>query len=151
MKILFLDSPNEGYSIRSDGVVFGISGKPLKQRKSKCGYYRVRLRKGWENVHRLLAIYFLDNPQNLETVNHKDSNKENNSLSNLEWISRKDNLYHAMDNHLHNWGRTKVKDSLGMIYNSQAEAARSLGCCQGNIKRAINTGGTYYNRKWSYI
>lgn len=45
-------------------------------------------------VHRLVALTFLDNPFNLPQVNHKDKNKLNNSVSNLEWISIKDNMIH---------------------------------------------------------
>lgn len=46
-------------------------------------------------VHRLVATAFLPNPDGLETVNHKDFNKENNSVENLEWSSRKQNMQHA--------------------------------------------------------
>lgn len=144
MKILLLD-----IDVSESGVILGKRGCPLKQRVHN-GYYKVRLKQGWYPVHRLLALAFIPNPDNLETVNHKDGNKLNNSLDNLEWVSRKDNLLHAMDNNLHNWGRTKIKDSFGVCYASQADAAKLVGCSQGNINRAIKTGGYYYNRKWSY-
>lgn len=143
MKILLLD-------IEKDGTILGLRGKPLKN-KIHNGYTKVRLKSGWTPVHRLLALKYIPNPNNLETVNHKDGNKLNNDLSNLEWVSRKNNLYHAMDNNLHNWGRTKIRDSLGNEYISQAEAARLLNGCQPNINRAINTGGSYLGRKWSYV
>lgn len=48
-------------------------------------------------VHRLVAETFLSNPDNLPTVNHKDGNKQNNLLSNLEWASYADNQQHAHD------------------------------------------------------
>ncbi len=140
----------DGFLISEDGLVIGRSGKPLKAKISADGYLRVRLQDNWKNLHRLLAEAFIPNPTNLETVNHKDGNKLNNNLQNLEWVSRQDNLYHAMDHYLHAWGRTKIKDSYGNIYKSQAEAARIIGGCQGNIKRAIDTGGHYYHRRWSY-
>lgn len=47
-------------------------------------------------VHRLVAATFLENPNNLLEVNHKDGNKENNAVSNLEWCSRRDNAIHAI-------------------------------------------------------
>jgi hypothetical protein len=47
------------------------------------------------SVHRLVALAFLENPLNLECVNHKDGNKLNNDISNLEWISIADNTRHA--------------------------------------------------------
>ena len=47
------------------------------------------------DVHRLVALAFIDNPANLEQVNHIDGNKFNNSYLNLEWVSRSDNMKHA--------------------------------------------------------
>lgn len=136
--------------ILSDGTVLGNRGKPLKP-KLHQGYIKVRLEKGWVNLHRLLAQEYIPNPNNYETVNHKDGDKLNNSLDNLEWVSRQDNLYHAMDMGLHNWGRTKVVNDIGQIFDSQAEAARMLKVSQGNINRSIKNGcrcGGYY---WRYV
>jgi len=48
-----------------------------------------------KKVHRLVAEAFIDNPSNLETVNHKDYNGFNNHFSNLEWMSLKDNILHG--------------------------------------------------------
>lgn len=46
-------------------------------------------------IHRLVAQYFIPNPNNLKTVNHKDGNKLNNNVENLEWMSQKDNTIHS--------------------------------------------------------
>lgn len=55
------------------------------------GIYRLR-------IHRLVAMAFIPNPENLEVVNHKDLNKSNNHVSNLEWCTYEDNTrhYHRM-------------------------------------------------------
>ena len=53
-------------------------------------------------VHRVVAQNFLSNIKNLPCVNHKDGNKSNNRVENLEWISYSDNLKHAIDNKLNN-------------------------------------------------
>lgn len=62
----------------------------------KKGYLTVGL---WKNgkaktrsIHRLVAIAFIPNPNNLDTVNHKDFNRHNNNVENLEWMSLSDNL-----------------------------------------------------------
>ena len=66
------------------------------------GYLRVRL---WKNkkvrtigVHRLVAIVFLPNPNNKPQVNHKDGNKKNNHVENLEWVTASENTQHSYNN-----------------------------------------------------
>lgn len=76
--------------------------KILKPQKYSCGYFLVKLCK--EGVvkqcliHRLVAEAFIPNPNNLDTVNHKDEVKTNNVVSNLEWMSMKDNLNYGTRN-----------------------------------------------------
>lgn len=143
MKILLLD-------IEEDGTVYGARGKPLKH-KLHYGYYKVRLKDGWYPVHRLLAMKFIPQPEGKTQVNHKDGNKLNNSLDNLEWVTQAENLHHAMDTGLHAWGRSAVKTDTGKVFASQAEAARELGTSQGNICRAIKTKGKCAGYYWETV
>ena len=74
--------------------------RALKWRITPDGYAAVVLADGprpvWNvSVHRLVALTFLPNPNNLAQVNHKDSNKLNNHVSNLEWVSHADNMKHS--------------------------------------------------------
>lgn len=76
---------------------------PIKRKiqKLKIGYLAVDLNvnggKEKKFVHRLIAEAFLPNPENKQTVNHKDGNKLNNDISNLEWVTYSENNKHATD------------------------------------------------------
>lgn len=75
----------------------------LSQYKRKDGYRSVNLSKNnlkrTRTVHRLVATAFLPNPDNLEMVNHKDENRENNTVENLEWCTRAYNQNYSIDLH----------------------------------------------------
>ena len=81
-----------------------VEPKELKYRLTKKGYCRVYMRRESTNkredlyVHRIIASIFIPNPLNLPEVNHIDNNRTNNSVDNLEWITRKDNLAYAFSN-----------------------------------------------------
>lgn len=80
--------------------------KILKTQIDNNGYHRIRVTieriKMSYKVHREVAKAFIDNPNNLPQVNHKDGNKSNNSVSNLEWVTNQENAHHAIENGL--WG-----------------------------------------------
>ena len=71
------------------------SGKIIKAWIQNTGYYTVAFGTKKYSVHRLVAEAFISNPFKLEQVNHKDGNKLNNNVDNLEWISQKNNIRHA--------------------------------------------------------
>jgi hypothetical protein len=78
-----------------------IKGKLLKPIKNPHGYFHVSLKNGDKKVtakiHRLVADYFLIKPCETLEVNHKDGNKENNNVTNLEWVTRKRNEEHCYE------------------------------------------------------
>ena len=93
------------YYIYDNGDVLNIStNKILKGSIGENGYKYYRLSKDNNKTmfyaHRLVAEHFLENPNSLPVVNHKDGNKLNNQLSNLEWVSYSENTKHAHDNNL---------------------------------------------------
>lgn len=65
------------------------------------GYFIVSLRKLGNRrnhyIHRLVAQHFIDNPNNLNVVNHKDYDKMNNTVSNLEWVTQKQNVQYSVE------------------------------------------------------
>lgn len=91
------------YLISECGMIFKkSSGDRVKEHVSSGGYPRVNLSKRGKGktpmVHRLLAQTFIWNKDNKPCVNHKDGNKLNYKLENLEWCTHKENSIHAVKN-----------------------------------------------------
>lgn len=143
--------------------------KLLKQSKIKFGYLLVGLRKKnekqkWILVHRLVALMFIKNPDNLPCINHKDENKTNNRLENLEFCSiAYNNVYgnggKIRKEHIAKLNAKKRKQvyqyttdgKLVDVYSSQSEAGRKTGNNQSNIGACCR--GEITNLKgfiWSY-
>lgn len=90
---------NYNYEINEQGIVKNIrTGKIRNSFKRRDGYIGIQLYIGKVvnfQLHRLLAEVFISNPENKKYVNHKDSNRSNNSLDNLEWVTLKENVIHG--------------------------------------------------------
>ena len=103
------------YEITSDGRVFNFKkSKYLKPGLNNTGYLSVKLSMGGKQkthaIHRLVAIHFLNKPYLKNTVNHKNSIKTDNRVENLEWVTTKENIRHAIYNGLNKPGEyTKIK------------------------------------------
>lgn len=84
---------------RTDGKNWTVREKFLKESTTKAGYKYVGLNNGRTCkrffVHKLIAISFLENTKKLKEVNHKDLNRQNNALSNLEWVTTRENVSHS--------------------------------------------------------
>ena len=104
-------------------------GRIISVSKSKKGYLQVSLSKNGKRfhtgVHRIMAISFIDNPENKPQVNHIDGNKENNLLSNLEWVTNSENQIHAINGGLcsHNRGENH---HMSIFSNGQIKVMRLL-------------------------
>ena len=138
-----------------------VSSKKERILKSDRGgdyYNRVFLRKDKKTktyrVHRLMAQTFLPNPENKPMVNHKDGNKLNNSLDNLEWCSSLENVRHARKSGLCDNSGKKHFNFKGIIksINNLGEVVRvfcgrkdieSAGYCNSCIYKIVNTGKPY--------
>ena len=118
--------------------------KIMKTRNDGRGYLQVQFYKDGISkkmkVHRLVADAFIPNPNNLETVNHKDEDKTNNTVSNLEWMSREDNNIYSKARQVQMLN--KQTGELLAIFPSTHEAERVTGiyhshiskCCNGKLK-----------------
>ena len=93
------------YFINQQGEVKNCKGRTILPHKHNLGYLRVGLKREAgrqlkKYVHVLVALTFIENPNNLPQVNHKDGNKKNNCVENLEWVSQSENIIHAIKNGL---------------------------------------------------
>ena len=89
------------YLCNEKGEIYSLlSAKIMKTHGDKDGYQQLRMtvekgRAVTVKAHRLIAQTFLPNPENKPFVNHKNGNKEDNAISNLEWCTAKENNVHA--------------------------------------------------------
>lgn len=123
---------------RSDGKTYLKKGKQLKSFVTNKGYEYVMLndfnsKQHLKTVHRLVAQAFVDNPDNLAVVNHKDENKLNNAATNLEWCTQSYNMtYNQVNQRISNklkgrqaYNAVRVIDeSTGVIYSSKQQCAK---------------------------
>ena len=136
----------------------------LKQINASTGYLRTSLTKNGESkdvyIHRLVAEHFLPDWDPQLVVNHKDENKQNNHVSNLEMMTLGKNVAYSAALHKDTWGKSpkgvcrKVRCiETGIVYNSLTEAAKALGinytnsiikCCKGKCKIA-------HGFHWEYV
>lgn len=140
--------------------------KLLTKIVSYKGYLRVRLPDGLKYVHRLVAQAFIPNPNNLPQVNHKNEDKTDNRVTNLEWCSLLYNIKYGTGIERRSYKRTLLRNGTSSIpvvqfdlqgnyiaeYLSAKEATRHLSlksssnitkCCKNQRKSA-------YNFKWKY-
>lgn len=141
-----------GYYISDDGHVKNIKGHILSNiNRREGGYLCVNIRGKLKSIHRLVAETFIPNPLNYEVVNHKDGNKHNNDVSNLEWCSRSYNQRHAFETGLQHARKgfenicskhVLMIDKLGVVrkaFGSIQEAANFVGLkCYSNISRCCS-------------
>ena len=150
------------YAVTSCGKVYSYKSKKfLKPVKNSAGYSTVCLYKDGEKefykIHRLVAEAYLPNPNNLPYVNHKDENKENNALQNLEWCDGSYNINYGSRNERAGKAISKALSipvfcvELNKTFNGASAAGRELNLNQSNItqccKGTRKTCGGYH---WKY-
>ncbi len=150
------------------GFSYIKKGQIIKQITDKSGYMKVLLYDKNSNrknafVHKLVAIEFVDNTDNLPQINHKDENKSNNCVSNLEWCTAKYNTNYGTcikrrsEKQIYNNNRVKAVAKIGdngeiiEEYISMRNAARVNKLPQSNIFKSCNNNIKCGGYLWRYI
>jgi hypothetical protein len=106
------------------------------------GYIRIYIHKKTFALHRIVAITFFENPEKKEQVNHKDGNKLNNKVENLEFVTNKENQIHKFQNGLgNNYTRKVLQYDLNWVfikeYNSIVLASKEMNISKGTIQGVL--------------
>lgn len=137
-------------------------GKVLSLQNRQNGYFCVCLCKNGvskrENVHRIVAEAFLPHSDSNNVVNHKDENKHNNKVTNLEWTTQKYNLEYRDGIYKRAKSRSGFKNVLQIqngrvvgIYHTLHEAARAVNGWPQNIWHCVHSKAlTAYGYEWRY-
>ena len=140
-------------------------GKLLNGEIKKDGYCRVQLSDAKTNktdrvyLHRLVASAFIDNPLNKPCINHKDGNKLNNSVDNLEWVTHQENNIHEYETGLCKGPRGElcgthkltekqvltIRNCISENILTRNELAKMFGVCRGTIT------SVYLRTNWKHI
>lgn len=97
---------NNMWVVYSNGLVFDLCGNNIHGDINRYGYQIIRRtnKDGSHyriSLHRLVALCYIPNPYNKPQINHKDGNKLNNDISNLEWCTASENIIHSYNSKLH--------------------------------------------------
>ena len=144
MKKIIIDNIETDYEINELGEIYSYkTNKILSGSILNTGYRMVHLtingQKKSYAVHRLVAEAFIPNPENLPVVHHKDGNKLNNNVENLEWVSQSQNRIHAIQTKTSNLAIGK-RQKLNII--DESAWIRYL-----NTNYLVSINGEVYNEK----
>jgi hypothetical protein len=143
------------YTIYSDGKVYSNKTKKFIKPHIENGYYRIGLyidgKPKTYKLHRLIGECFIEKPEGKNQINHKDCNKLNNDVSNLEWCNNSENQLHAYQNGLNVSIHKKLVLDLetGVYYDSATELANLIGMNRVTLIGRLN-GNRHELKRYKY-
>jgi hypothetical protein len=143
------------YTIYSDGKVYSNKSKKFIKPHIENGYYRIGLyidgKPKTYKLHRLIGECFIEKPDGKNQINHKDCNKLNNDVSNLEWCNNSENQLHAYQNGLNVSIHKKLVLDLetGVYYDSATELANIIGMNRVTLIGRLN-GNRHELKRYKY-
>lgn len=155
------------YQVSNLGRVKNNKGLILKPRLYKDGYFDIKLSKNGKNktkrINRLVALAFIPNHNNYPMVNHKDEDRLNNRVNNLEWCTNKYNINYGNRSERASKTLSSVMSKPIIMYNKQGNKLREFGGIKdankylGKYKYNSNISAcltgrnkTAYGYKWKY-
>lgn len=159
----------DNYVLSKCGKVYSLKTNKLRKFNINNKGYKMlsikdRTNKIYKNisVHRFMAMTFLKNENNYKVVNHKDGDKNNNNISNLEWCTQKENINHSWANGMSKYSKKNrkyipvyciVKESGERLeFESVREAARKMNVNQSNLLKLLKGEvGKCGNYDWGYL
>ena len=153
------------YQVSNLGNVRSIRFNKIRNMKSwdSHGYRAVELcmnnNRYTVGIHRLVALTFIPNPENKPEVNHKDRNKSNNNVENLEWVTQSENVAHAYRHGVEprptHQDQPFQKEILDIIENKKyfsiREASRQTGHKRDTIRRSLDLNTPICNNTHHFI
>ncbi len=137
--------PDTNYSICVDGTLINNkTGKVVKFHRDSDGYMITKIYTNGKakgiSQHRALAEAFISNTMGKKEVNHKNGNKQDNRLENLEWCSKSENMTHCyreLGRKPFTSAKFVMNPSTGVVYRSITEAALASGISQSHLYRML--------------
>ena len=153
------------YQVSDLGNIRSIRFNKIRNMKSwdSHGYRAVELcmnnNRYTVGIHRLVALTFIPNPENKPEVNHKDRNKSNNNVENLEWVTQSENVAHAYRHGVEprptHQDQPFQKEILDIIENKKyfsiREASRQTGHKRDTIRRSLDLNTPVCNNTHHFI
>lgn len=151
--------------IRSNNKSFTYKGKILKGSLDTKGYIQIELKGNGQRdiraLHRLIAIAFIPNPENKPQIDHLDGNKTNNKVTNLEWVTCRENIRRAWRNGLNKptfgerHGNAKLTDEQAMFIKTHYKRNDKEFGCKAFMKKYNISQTPIYNilrkKGWKHL